>query len=222
MLPRTICAPMLGELVRRHRLDRAVGADRHEHRRLDGAVRESRAGRARARPDVACSVNCIAAIVAARSAAFGARVAGRQRPVALEQHRVAVAEEAVALRDRVRVGGANRRRSRRTRETSISSVDFGRWKLVQQPVDDAEAVARRDEERGFGFAGAHAPGVVGRRFERAQAGRADGDDAAAARARRVDRGGGRRPECDSARRASGARRDPRFRPAGTCRRRRAA
>ena len=26
------------ELVGRHRLDRAVGADRHEHRRLDGAV----------------------------------------------------------------------------------------------------------------------------------------------------------------------------------------
>ena len=30
----------LDELVRRHRLDGAVGADRHEHRRLDGAVRE--------------------------------------------------------------------------------------------------------------------------------------------------------------------------------------
>ena len=36
----------LDELVGRHRLDRAVGADRHEHRRLDACRARGRAGRA--------------------------------------------------------------------------------------------------------------------------------------------------------------------------------
>ena len=40
VLPSTICAPIVVQLVGRHRLDRAVGADRHERRRLDAAVRE--------------------------------------------------------------------------------------------------------------------------------------------------------------------------------------
>lgn len=39
--------PVLRELRRAHRLDRAVGADRHEDRRLDVAVRERQLARAR-------------------------------------------------------------------------------------------------------------------------------------------------------------------------------
>ena len=94
--------------------------------------------------------------------------------------------------------------------------------IGEQPLDDAEAVARRDEEPRFGLAGAHAPVVVGRRLERAQAGRADGDDAAAARARRVDRGDGRRRNPVPLRVHPVRGEVLGFAPAGTCRRRRAA
>ena len=79
VLPSTICAPRRFELVRRHRLDRAVRADRHEHGRVDGAVRSLEPA-ARARPDVACSVNCIAAIVAARLAPLALRASPRTSP----------------------------------------------------------------------------------------------------------------------------------------------
>ena len=76
---------------------------------------------------------------------------------ALEQHRIAVAHEAVALRDRVRIGGADARRSRAKALTSISSVELRQVEVGQQPVDDAEPVARRDEQGGLAGAGARAP-----------------------------------------------------------------
>ena len=38
-------------------------------------------------------------------------------------------------------------------ETSISSVDLGRWKLVMQRIDHPEAIAGRDEDVGFARAG---------------------------------------------------------------------
>ncbi len=67
---------------------------------------------------------------------------------------------------------------------------FREVEVRAEPFDDAKPVARRDEEPRFGFAGAHTAGRIRRGFERAQAGRADGDDPPAPRARRIDGGDG--------------------------------
>ena len=72
VLPRTICAPDVAQLVRRHRLDRAVSADRHEHRRLDAAVRQRERAAARAAATGADvkfhRADCSASVVGARRA----------------------------------------------------------------------------------------------------------------------------------------------------------
>ena len=62
--------------------------------------------------------------------------------------------------------------------------------IREQPVDDAKAESRGDEQRGLGLAGRNAALLVGGRLERAQRRRADGDDAAATGTRRGDGGGG--------------------------------
>ena len=51
--------------------------------------------------------------------------------------------------------------------------------IGDQPVDDLEAVAGGNEDVGFGGADADRAIIVASRFERAQAGGADGNDAAA-------------------------------------------
>ena len=91
----------------------------------------------------------------------------------LDQHRVAVGEEAVALARSHAHRPCGYCPCRRTRETSISSVDFGRWKLV----------SRRFTTRN------RKPGVMKRSvspsslplsacgFQRPQRGRADGEHA---------------------------------------------
>ena len=118
VLPRMICAPRPVELLRRHRLDRAVGADRHEGRRLDRAVRETRAGRGAPRRRCASSSNFMRASPRHERGA-----------VRLDEHRVAIAEEAVAPRDRVPVRGAARARGRRRRTpaSAASTPAGGSW-----------------------------------------------------------------------------------------------
>ena len=66
--------------------------------------------------------------------------------------------------------------------------------IGQQRVDGAEAIAGGDEDRRLAFEGAKRAVLAGGAFEQPRRGRADGDDAAAARARRVERRGGRRVE----------------------------
>ena len=209
VLPRMICAPISSSDARQHALDGAVGADRHEDRRLDDAVVQRQAAAARA---------------AVGGQQFEGSIGGLSRVCARQQHRVAVAEEAVAL------ARSRARRARGMRSwpanalTSISSVLFGRWKFVTQQVDDAEREARRDEDVGLACAGASA--------RRAAAQAADSSarsvvvptatiaPAARARARRSPRRRRRRPR--TTRCASRARRGSRCAPAGRCRRRRAA
>ena len=102
-----------------------------------------------------------------------------------QQHRVAVAEEAVALRrSRARYSAIGCARSRRTRSTSISSVLLGRWKLVTSRSTTRNAkpgVMKMSVSRAP--AASASPAASAADFERAQRGRADRDDAAAARAR---------------------------------------
>ena len=66
--------------------------------------------------------------------------------------------------------------------------------IGQQRVDGAEAIAGRDEDRRLAFEGAKLAVLAGGAFEQPRRSRADGDDAAAARPRRVERLGGRRVE----------------------------
>ena len=74
----------------------------------------------------------------------------------------------------------------------MNRVERGRWKLVSSDVDRAEAIARRDEDRGFAGEGGDEPVRVGRALQQPQARRADGDDPAAGRARRDSARRGRR------------------------------
>src|ERR1700674_3650472 len=113
----------------------------------------------RAAPHRAVTWNSIAAIVQTHAISFFRRDARRRREaacgaatrlragarIALDEHRVAVAEKAVALTDRVRVRGANRHvagkgghqhHQRRPRQMEVG----------QQAVDDAKAESGGDEE----------------------------------------------------------------------------
>src|SRR4030095_12196305 len=82
------------------------------------------------------------------------RVAVAMRRRALEQHRVAVAEEAIARSDRVRVRRAD---SVYASERRHQHQQRRAWQMEigEQAVDDTEAIARRDKERGLGAARAH-------------------------------------------------------------------
>ena len=131
-----ICGAHLLQRARQHALDGAVGADRHEDRRLDDAVVERRAGRGGRAPSVASrSKRSMRSIVSARVSRD-------------QQHRVAVAEEAVARVDRVAVQrhhvrvageGGDEHQQRAARQVEVGD----------QAVDDAELEARRDEDVGL-------------------------------------------------------------------------
>src|SRR5437879_4774406 len=78
-----------------------------------------------------------------------------------EQHGIAVAEEAVALRNRVRIRGADlvvagegrhQHQQRRFRQVEIGD----------QARDSLERIAGRDEQRGVGAAGLQRTGLRGR------------------------------------------------------------
>jgi hypothetical protein len=144
------------ELVRRHRLDRPIGADRHEDGRVDGAVRsfEPAAARAAGRrlQRELHRGDCSSASRRPRRA----HGVSASRRCAFEQHRIAVAEEAVAIRDGMGVRGADvavagerrhEHQQRRLREVEVRA----------QPFDDAKPVAGRDEQPRFGFTGVHLP-----------------------------------------------------------------
>src|SRR5689334_1071064 len=113
-------------------------------------------------------------------------------PISADQHRVAVAIEAVAFGD----GRAVRREDMVAAGEGGDEHDqrrLGQMEVGHQSVDDAEVEAGIDEEirrSGAGDDGA----VVGARdrFERARRGRADRDDATALAPGAFDRGGGRR------------------------------
>ena len=143
------------------------------------------------------------------------------RSCAREQHRVAVAVEAVALGDRVCVGETNVVVPSEGRDEH-QQCRFRHVEVGQESVDDAEAVARRDEQTRFAVAGRER-GRIRPRPIRAREG-------SSCRSRRFSRLG-RAPHRwrrrsrrgrDSARRASGERTDPRFPPVGTSPHRRAA
>ena len=95
----------------------------------------------------------------------------------IEQHRIAIAEEAVARSDgvgverhhvRVACEGANEHHERA----------LGQMKVGQQPIDHAELEARGDEDVRVSASG-FKRAAEGSGFERAQGGGADGDDAVA-------------------------------------------
>ena len=160
------------ELLGRHGLDRAVGAHRHEGRRLDHpwAV-ASRPARA-----------------APSCADYAERRVHARAPASM-QHGVAVAEEAVARAHRVRVGrehalaageGAHQHQQCRLRQVEVG----------EQRVNDLELKARRMKRRvsprrprAYPLRAAGARG----RLERPHHRRADRDDAPARGARARDR-----------------------------------
>ncbi len=153
--------------VGRHRLDRRRGADRHEGRRLDGAV----GGVQPAAP---------------RRAVGGERLeAEAGHAGALQQAGVAVGVEAVALGDGVGIGrlhplepgeGADQHEQGRARQVEVG----------QQQVGAAEPVAGRDEDVGLALERMEPAVGVDGALQQAQAGGADGDDAPARRPRGVD------------------------------------
>jgi len=63
-------------------------------------------------------------------------------------------------------------------------------KIGHEAVDRLEAVTRRDEDRRIASERSDGPVLVSRTFEQAERCRADGDDLAAGRARRIEPGGG--------------------------------
>ena len=92
-----------------------------------------------------------------------------------DQHRVAVAVEPVPAATASRYAASTRSRPANA-DTSISSDDFGRWKFVRSPRDDAEVEPRVDEDAG----GSRTRRESGRRhrgrlLERPRRRRADGD-----------------------------------------------
>src|SRR5688500_12346685 len=99
-----------------------------------------------------------------------------------EQHRVAVAEEAVARLDRVAVQSEYMRVAGEGAEEHMVRA-FGQVGVRQQPVDEAVLEARRDEDVGLSCSGQQPAGQRGG-FDRTQCRRAGGNDAPAARARR--------------------------------------
>src|SRR5690349_5252026 len=107
---------------------------------------------------------------------------------AREEHRVSVAEEAVARGDRVAVGGqdaiAAGEGGDQDEERGPGQVEVG-----DQVIDRAEGVVRADEEVGGAGAGGDGARRGGGGLERADHGGADGDDGAAGG---DERGGGGR------------------------------
>ena len=108
---------------------------------------------------------------------------------ALQQHRVAVAEESVARIDRVGIQRAHvvepRERADQHHQRALGQVEVG-----DQHIDHAEREAGRDEDVGVAAAGLQRTAGTtrdGSRFERAQRRGADRHDAPAGRARACDR-----------------------------------
>src|ERR1700687_1985714 len=77
------------------------------------------------------------------------------RRLTLEQHRIAVAEEAIAVADGVRVCAADRLKAVESRDQHQQRRPW-QVEISPQPVDDAESESRRDEQLGLGGAGVYA------------------------------------------------------------------
>src|SRR6185437_5947043 len=104
---------------------------------------------------------------------------------ALEQHRIAVAHESVAMLDRVHVRASNRVMAAE-RAGQHQQRGSRQMEIRQQAIDDPKAITGRNEQRSFRRAGMNVARVIGGRLDRPQARRADRNDASAARARGVD------------------------------------
>ena len=72
-------------------------------------------------------------------------------------------------------------------DTSMNSVERGRWKLVISTSTHLNAIAGRDENRGVAGPRLYFAGVIGGTFEHAQRRRADAHDPPAARLDRIER-----------------------------------
>src|SRR6185437_1008648 len=103
----------------------------------------------------------------------------------MKQAGIAIAEEAVVRGDGVGVSrshavepseSGDQHEERRARQMEVG----------EQDIDRAEAIARRDEQRGLAGERADMTLLVGSTLEEAQRRRTDGDDAAAFSARGVD------------------------------------
>src|SRR5712672_625646 len=103
-------------------------------------------------PAVPTGMNCGVSTVPWGSAslprlAWPSRWVTENTPALYDQHRVAVAEETVALAHRLPVGGEDsietRERGHQHEERRAGQVEVG-----EEPVHGAKAVARRDEEIG--------------------------------------------------------------------------
>ena len=165
--------------LRMHRLDRRRRADRHEGGRADlSARRRDRAGARRAvgrdqtkRSRKSSRMSCSAAARCADTAGRRRHSCRSDSPLRSHGHRPRASS-----------------RDRRRPQTSMNSVERGRWKLVSSTIDGLEAIAGRDEDSGLAAKRrAIVPSLCAADFEQPQRRRADRDDAPAGGARRIDR-----------------------------------
>src|SRR5262245_59346138 len=111
---------------------------------------------------------------------------------AVDQHRIAVAEEAIARADRMPVGGADLLHPCERRDEH-EQRRLGEMEVRDEAIDDAKAIARRDEEIGLAAPGGDVAVARGR-LERSQARGPDRDHARPTLMRALDGGCGRRRE----------------------------
>ncbi len=118
--------------------------------------------------------------VAACTSNFKRRAARRERlRIGGDEHRVTVAEEAVALAHRVRIGREHALAARESRDQH-QQRGLRQVEVRQQRIDHAEAESRQDEDVGLpGHGGQRAGSRCG--FQCADHGGAHGDDAPATR-----------------------------------------
>ena len=94
---------------------------------------------------------------------------------AIDQHRIAVAEESISIRDRMAISIADRRHAGERRHQH-QECRAGQVEIRDQAIGNAKHEARGDEDVGFGRPRGHPAVLRSARFQRAKARRADRND----------------------------------------------